>query len=146
MLCGACAGSTGGGMKCSHILLGMRAIRREIRRIIHPNMVEVVKLDGKVVKEDNLKSVKIFIVCYFFLILGGALIVALDNFTFTDTLTAAITCISNTGPGLGMVGPSGNFQAFSPLSKVVLSLLMIIGRLEIFPILVMCSRSAWRKG
>jgi len=146
MLCGACAGSTGGGMKCSRILLGMRAIRREIRRIIQPNMVEVVKLDGKVVKEDNLKSVKIFIVCYFFLILGGALIVALDNFTFTDTLTAAITCISNTGPGLGMVGPSGNFQAFSPLSKVVLSLLMIIGRLEIFPILVMFSRSAWRKG
>ena len=133
-------------MKCSRILLSIKAIRREIRRIIHPNMVEVVKLDGKVVKEDNLKSVKVFLVCDIFLVLVFSLIVALDNFPFAECITAAITCINNVGPGVGMIGPSGNFFAFSPLTKISLSLLMIIGRLEIFPVLVMFSRSAWRKG
>lgn len=146
MICGACAGSTGGGVKCSRILLSIKSIRREIRRIIHPNVVEVVKLDGKVVKEDNLKSVKIFLVCYMFLTLAFSLIVALDDFPFAECVTAAITCISNVGPGVGMIGPAGNFHAFSPLTKISLSLLMIIGRLEIFPILVMFSHRAWRKG
>ena len=123
MLCGACAGSTGGGIKCSRILLAGRAIRREVHRIIHPRSVEIVKLDGKPVDESTLASVLLFISCY----------------------TSVITCISNTGPGLGAVGPAGNFSAFSPLSKLVLSLCMIIGRLEIFPILVMFSRSTWRR-
>lgn len=145
MICGACAGSTGGGMKCSRILLLCRCIRREVHRIVHPRSVEVVKLDGKIVEDNTLRSVLAFITCYALITLGAALVVALDNFPFTDTLTAALTCISNTGPGLGMVGPTGNFSAFSALSKLVLSLCMVIGRLEIFPILIMFSHSAWRK-
>ena len=106
---------------------------------------EIVKLDGKPVDESTLASVLLFISCYAMITLGASLVVALNDFPFTETLTSVITCISNTGPGLGAVGPAGNFSAFSPLSKLVLSLCMIIGRLEIFPILVMFSRSTWRR-
>ena len=107
--------------------------------------MEIVKLDGKPVDESTLASVLLFISCYAMITLGASLVVALHDFPFTETLTSVITCISNTGPGLGAVGPAGNFSAFSPLSKLVLSLCMIIGRLEIFPILVMFSRSTWRR-
>ena len=106
---------------------------------------EIVKLDGKPVDESTLASVLLFISCYAMITLGASLVVALNDFPFTETLTSVITCISNTGPGLGAVGPAGNFSAFSPLSKLVLSLCMIIGRLEIFPILVLFSRHTWRR-
>ena len=145
MLCGACAGSTGGGIKCSRVLLSLRTIRRELRRVIHPRLVEVVKLDGKVAEEDTLSAIQTFIACYGILIMAASLIVSLDNFTFSETITAAITCISNVGPGMGLFGPVGNFSYFSDLSKLTLSLLMVVGRLEIFPILVLFSRRAWRK-
>ena len=145
IFCGACAGSTGGGMKCSRVLINLRCLLREIRQIIHPRSVSVVKLDGKVVEEHTLRSVSIFTCCYFAIILLTTLLISLDNFSFATSFTAALTCISNVGPGLDMVGPSGNFSAFSPLSKLVLSACMVIGRLEIFPILVLFSRSAWRR-
>ena len=146
LICGACAGSTGGGIKCSRIVIFMRSLRRDIRRIIHPRLVEVVKLDGKAVEEKTISEVSIFLTSYFFLALGGSLIVSLDNFTFGETFTAVLTCLSNVGPGVGAVGPTGNFQGFSALSKLVMSLLMVVGRLEILPILVLFSRRAWRKG
>ncbi len=145
MLCGACAGSTGGGMKCSRILLNFRCLFREIRQIIHPRSVSVVKLDGKVVEENTLRSVTIFTGCYFLIILLSGLIVSLDNFSFSTSFSAALTCISNVGPGLEAVGPAGNFAAFSPVSKLVLSACMVTGRLEIFPVLVLFSRGAWRR-
>ena len=145
MFCGACAGSTGGGIKCSRVLILLRSVRREIHRIIHPNSVEVVKLDGKVVDEDTIHSILVFIGCYLLIILSASLIISLDNFSYTVSFTSALTCISNVGPGLEMVGPAGNFSAFSPLSKLVMSLCMIIGRLEIFPILILFSRQSWRR-
>ena len=145
LLCGACAGSTGGGLKCSRILLSFRCLFREIRQVIHPKSVSVVKLDGKVVEEPTLNSITIFICCYFIISLLATLIVSLDNFSFSTSLSAALTCMSNVGPGLDMVGPAGKFSAFSALSKVVLSACMVIGRLEIFPILVLFSRGAWRR-
>ncbi|MBO5340272.1 MAG: TrkH family potassium uptake protein [Oscillospiraceae bacterium] len=145
LLCGACAGSTGGGMKCSRVLLGLRSLFREIRQIIHPRSVSVVKLDGKVVEESTVRSTLIFISCYFLISLVATLVVSLDNFSFSTSLSAALTCMSNVGPGLDVVGPAGNFSAFSPLSKLVLSACMVIGRLEIFPILVLFSRGAWRR-
>ena len=145
MLCGACAGSTGGGMKCSRILLNFRCMFREIRQIIHPRSVSVVKLDGKVVEENTLRSVSIFTSSHFIIILLGTLLVSIDNFSFSTSFSAALTCISNVGPGLDMVGPAGNFSAFSALSKIVLSACMVIGRLEIFPLLVLFSRGAWRR-
>ncbi len=145
MFIGACAGSTGGGLKCSRVLLILRCIKREIRRVIHPRSVNVVKLDGRVVEEDVLCSVLIFFAAYLFIILGASLLVALDNFTFGTTFTAVVACISNIGPGLEMVGPMGNFSAFSGLSKLILSLCMIVGRLEVLPILVLLSGTAWKR-
>lgn len=145
MFCGACAGSTGGGIKCSRVVMLLRSIRRELHRIAHPRSVEVVRLDGKPVEESTLHSVLVFIGFYILIILTAALVVSLDDVPFDVSFSAALTCVSNVGPGLATIGPSGNFAAFSPLSKVVLSLCMIIGRLEIFPILVLFSRHTWRR-
>ena len=145
LLCGACAGSTGGGMKCSRILLLFRCLRREIRQIVHPRSVSVVKLDNKIVPENTLHSVLLFTGCYFLISLTATLVVSIDNFSFAACFTAALTCMSNVGPGLDVVGPAGNFSAFSGLSKIVLSACMVIGRLEIFPILVLFSRGAWKR-
>jgi len=145
MFCGACAGSTGGGMKCSRALILFRAVGREIRRILHPRSVEVVKLDGKVVEEGTVRSILIFVGCYLLIILGAGLVISLDDWSFAVSFSSALTSVSNVGPGLETVGPAGNFAAFSPLSKLVMSLCMIVGRLEIFPILVLLTPSAWRK-
>jgi trk system potassium uptake protein TrkH len=145
MFCGACAGSTGGGIKCSRILILFKALFREIKQIIHPRSVNVVKLDGQVLEESTIKSILVFFSTYMLITFGAALLVALDNFSFGTTLTAVVACISNIGPGLEAVGPMGNFSLFSPFSKLVLSLCMVVGRLEIFPILVLFSRSAWRR-
>ena len=145
LLCGACAGSTGGGMKCARLLLLFRCLRREIRQIIHPRSVSVVKLDGKVVEENILRSVLLFTGGYFLIALLTTLVVSMDNFSFSTSFTAALTCMSNVGPGLDAIGPAGNFAGFSPVSKLVLSACMVTGRLEIFPILVLFSRSAWRR-
>ena len=145
MFCGACAGSTGGGMKCSRILLLFRVIRRGVRRIAHPRAVEVVKLDGKVVDDSTVHSILLFVGGYLLIIFAAALFISLDGGSFSVSFSAALTCVSNVGPGLEVIGPTGNFAAFSPLSKGIMSLCMIIGRLEIFPILVLFSPSAWRR-
>jgi len=145
MFCGACAGSTGGAIKCSRILIMLKVLRREIHHIIHPRSVNMVKLDGRVVEESTLKSILVFFSAYMMITFGCAIVVSLDNFSFGTTLTAVIACIGNIGPGLELVGPMGNYSAFSHLSKLALSLSMIVGRLEIFPILVLFSRTAWRR-
>ena len=144
MFCGACAGSTGGGIKCSRMLLLFRSIRREVHRIIHPNAVETIRLDGQVLDEDTLGTALSFSGFYVTIVLVAALIISLDNMSFGVSFSAALTCTSNVGPGLEAIGPMGNFSAFSPLSKIVMSLCMIIGRLEIYPILAMFSLHAWR--
>lgn len=145
MFCGACAGSTGGGMKCSRVLLLFKCIRRELHQIAHPRSVQVVKLDGKTAEESTLRSVLIFVGCYLMVILFAGLVISLDGFSFSVSFSSALTCVSNVGPGLEAVGPAGNFAAFSPLSKLVMSFCMVTGRLEIFPILVLFSRQAWRR-
>lgn len=142
MLCGACAGSTGGALKCSRILVIFRVIRREIRQIVHPRLVHVVKLDGRAVEDSTIQSIFVFFAAYIFITLGAALLLALDGFSFGTTLTAVIACIGNIGPGLELVGPMGNYSFFSTPSKLILSLCMILGRLEIFPVLVFFSRTA----
>ena len=146
MFCGACAGSTGGGIQCSRILLLGRCIRRDLHRIIHPRSVEVVRLDGKVLEESTVNSVLVFISCYVLATLTATTLVALaDDTSFAVSFSAALTCISNVGPGLAEIGPTGSFAAFSGFSKGVLSFLMILGRLEIFPLLVLFIPSAWRR-
>ena len=105
----------------------------------------MVKLDGQVVEDRTLHKTHVFFAAYLLTLAGGILLVSIDNFSFTTTSTAVIACLGNIGPGLDLVGPMGNFSIFSALSKVVLSLCMIIGRLEIFPILVLFSQNAWKR-
>lgn len=145
MFIGACAGSTGGGIKCARILLLFKALRREINQIIHPRSVYIVKLDGQTTDEKTLRKTLLFFFAYLSILAVGILIVSIDNFPFTTTTTAVITCLSNVGPGLDLIGPAGNFSIFSDLSKLVLSLCMILGRIEIFPILVLFSQNAWKR-
>ena len=145
MFIGACAGSTGGAIKCSRVLLLGRCIKREIRQVIHPRAVNVVKLDGRVVDETALRSVQIFFAAYIFITLGATLLVSVDNNSFGTTFTAVVSCIGNIGPGLELVGPMGNYAFFSGFSKLVLSLCMIVGRLEVLPILVLFSGNAWKR-
>ncbi|MEG2144940.1 MAG: potassium transporter TrkG, partial [Oscillospiraceae bacterium] len=143
MFCGACAGSTGGAIKCSRVLVVFRYIGRELKQISHPRSVNVVRLDGHVVDEDNLKNIMAFFGAYIFISLGATLLISLDNYSFGTSFTAVVACIGNVGPGLELVGPMGNYSMFSPLSKLVLSLCMVIGRLEIFPILMLLSPKSW---
>ena len=145
MLTGCCAGSTGGGMKLIRVTMLFKGIRREIRRTIQPRVTNVIKLDGKAVDEDIFNATSLFFFCYMAVIILATFVVSLDNFDFESTLTAVIACVSNIGPGLGKVGPMGNFSEFSDMSKIVLSVCMLLGRLELYPILLLVSRKTWAK-
>ena len=145
MFAGAMAGSTGGGIKTVRIVIIFKAIKREIDKILHPKRVKSVKMDGKVIDEDTIHGVFLFLGGYIIISLIAMFIVALDGFDLVTTSTSVIATISNIGPGLEMVGPIGNFSEFSPLSKIALSFCMLAGRLEIYPMLIMFSPSIWRK-
>lgn len=145
MISGGMAGSTAGGIKTIRIVIVLKAIKREIDKILHPRRVKSVKIEGKVAEEDTISGVFLFLGAYAVIALIGMFIVALDGFDFTTTLSSVVTAISNVGPGFEMVGPAGNFSAFSHLSKCVLSFCMLAGRLEIYPMLILCSPSLWRK-
>lgn len=145
MISGAMAGSTGGGIKTTRIVIMLKAIRRGIDRILHPKRIQSVKMDGKVVDEEIISGVFLFLGAYLVITLIGVAIVSLDGFDLITTSTAVLTSISNVGPGFEMVGPTGNFSAFSPISKIVLSFCMLAGRLEIYPMLIMFSKSIWKK-
>ena len=145
MFMGAMAGSTGGGIKTIRIVIIFKAIRREIDKILHPRRIKSVKIDGNVVNEETISGVFLFIFAYIIISLIAIFIVSFDNFDITTTVTSVIATLSNIGPGLEMVGPAGNFSAFSDLSKLVLSFCMLAGRLEIYPMLILFSPSLWKK-
>ena len=145
MFIGASAGSTGGGMKCMRIVLMIKAVRREIIRIIHPRSVYAVKLGGKVVDEETLSGVIMFFFTYIFIFVISVLVVSLDGKDLVSNFTAVTASISNIGPGLGIVGPMGNFSGYSVLSKLVFTFCMFVGRLEIFPILLLLTPTSWKK-
>ncbi len=142
---GACAGSTGGGFKVSRVLLLIKAARNYLRRTLHPRQVRLVRLEGNVVEEETVQGVFIYLILYVLVLVTGVLLVSLDGFSFETNATAVLTCLNNVGPGLDMVGPAGNFAAFSGGSKLVLSLLMLVGRLEILPVLMLFSPNLWKK-
>lgn len=144
MLIGASAGSTGGGFKCGRAILVLKSLHRNVRQIIHPQKVQVVRMNGHVVDEKVLENTNAYLAAYVFLLLVSFLVVATDGFSMTTTFTSVISCLNNIGPGLDAVGPTCNFGGFSVLSKLVLILDMLAGRLEIFPILILFSRSTWR--
>ena len=145
MFLGACAGSTGGGLKVGRMIILVKAAFRELRRAINPNRVKAIKLDGAVVEKDVVTTTSTYFVIYMLIIALSSLLLTIDNFDITTTLTAVITCINNVGPGLACVGPVENFADFSDFSKLVLAANMLIGRLEIFPIIVLFMRSTWKK-
>lgn len=145
MFIGASAGSTGGGIKVIRLQLLLKSMVRDIRRTVHPKSVNTVKLDGHTVDEGILSGVQGFFFAYILVLLTAMAIVSLDGFSFETNFTAVVATLSNIGPGLGMVGPIGNYAAFSDLSKIVLSMCMLIGRLEIFPILMLFAPSAWKR-
>lgn len=145
MFMGAMAGSTGGGIKTIRVVIMFKAIKREINKLLHPRRVQSVKIDGRTIEENTISGVFLFIGAYAIVGLIAIFIVALDNFDFTTTITSVIATLSNIGPGLELVGPTGNFGMFSGLSKVVLSFCMLAGRLEFYPMLILFSPSLWRK-
>ena len=145
MLVGACAGSTGGGMKVSRFIIWFKEMRKEIASLLHPRSVKVLKTEGKVIEPSVVTSVNAYFITYFFLYAASVLIVSLDNFDFTTNFTAVAATLNNIGPGLGAVGPTGNFADFSIVSKLVLMFDMLAGRLELFPMLLLFSPSTWKK-
>ncbi len=142
---GACAGSTCGGFKMSRIVIMIKSGVRDIKKAINPRSIETVKLDKKTIEEPVVKSVSVLFAMYAVIIAISTLIVALDGRDIVTTVTAVITCINNVGPGLGAVGPYGNFADFSVMSKLVLSFDMLAGRLELIPMLMLFSPYAWSR-
>ncbi len=145
MFIGGCAGSTGGGMKVSRIIILLKSCYAELRRMIMPSRVRRIWFEGRTVGDQTVQSVQVFFFLYLLITGTGALLLSLDGCDLTTNLTASIACISNVGPGLSAVGPSGNYLFFSPLSKLILSLEMLLGRLEIFPMLFLFSPRVWKR-
>ena len=145
MFTGGCAGSTAGGLKLSRIVLLFKGVKRELRRILHTREVRPITLDGQRVEESTLSSVSIFFFLYLVILLLCSTVVSLDGLNFVESFSAALTMISNVGPGLGALGPTCNFGFLSALSKLALSFTMLLGRLEIMPLLVLFFPSVWHK-
>ncbi len=136
MVVGACAGSTGGGLKMTRLMILLKKIKLNVQKLWHPKKVEAITMDGKIVEKEIVDQSLAFFCAWMIIITVGTLIVSLDNFDFETTLTSVYTCLGNVGPGLGLCGPTGSFVMFSILSKIVLSFCMLLGRLEIYPILI----------
>ncbi|MBR2667157.1 MAG: TrkH family potassium uptake protein [Oscillospiraceae bacterium] len=145
MFSGACAGSTGGGMKVSRILILAKAAKAELRRLLHPRSVNLVQMDHKRVDESTVRCTLVFLVLYMGILLLGTLIVSLDGFDLETNFTAVLASLSSIGPGLSLVGATGNYAMFSWLSKLVLACCMLIGRLEIFPVMMFCAPRTWKR-
>jgi len=145
MIVGASAGSTGGGLKVSRVVILMRAAKAELRKILHPHTVKVITVDGKPVSGETVRAVSTYFILYVLIAAVSVLLVSLDGYDGSTTLTAVMATFNNIGPGLGLCGPAGNFAFFSPFAKVILCLDMLLGRLELYPMLVLLMPSTWRK-
>ncbi len=145
MFIGASAGSTGGGIKCIRIVVLLKIIRREISKVIHPRSVYSVKIGGKAVDEERMSGISTYFFVYITIFVVSLLVVSLDNMDPVSTFTSVAATIGNIGPGLELVGPYGNFADFSALSKAVFSFCMIVGRLEIFPVLLLFAPTFWKR-
>ena len=144
MVVGACAGSTGGGIKVARVLLLFKSLRRNIRQALRPNRVQVIRNNGAVVDEQVLDNTNAYLAAYVIIFIVSVILISVDEFSTTTNISAVLACFNNIGPGLEAVGPTCNFGGFSTFSKLVLSVDMLAGRLEIFPILVLLSRGTWK--
>lgn len=145
MVVGASAGSTGGGFKCGRVLLVFKSLRRSVHQVVRPKHVEVVRVNGEPVDEKVLQSTNAYLAAYGLIIAFSFLLVSIDGYSMTTNISAVLACFNNIGPGFEMVGPTCNYAAYSTFSKLVLILDMLAGRLEIFPILILFSRTTWRR-
>ena len=136
MFMGACAGSTGGGLKVSRVVIMAQVLCQEVRRMVHPRSVSIVRYEGKVVDESTQHGTTAYFALYFFCIIAAFLLISFEPFSFETNFTAAVACFNNIGPGFDTVGPAGSFAAYSDFSKFVLSFTMLMGRLEVFPLLL----------
>lgn len=146
MIIGACAGSTGGGVKVSRVLITFKYIKSEIKKVIHPRSISNITMDEKLIDDTMTKNVSAYLLIYLIIMAVSFILITLNEFDIETSLTSVVTCLNNVGPGLGnLVGPTGNFSTFSPFSKLVLTLDMLLGRLEIFPILFLFSPRIFKR-
>ena len=145
MVIGACAGSTGGGIKVARVLLTFKSLRRNIRQILNPKKVQVIRNNGSPMDEQVVTNANAYLAAYVIIVIISFLVVSMDRFSVETNVSAVLACFNNIGPGMDAVGPMANFSAYNTLSKSVLIADMLAGRLEIFPILVLFSRSAWSR-
>ncbi len=145
MFIGACAGSTGGGIKVTRILIMFKNLKREFAVLIHPRSVKTIRVNDKRVDEETTARVGAYLVCYLLIFAVSMLIISIDNFDFETNFTAIAATLNNIGPGLSAVGPAGNFAGFSALSKIVFTINMICGRLELFPFMILLLPQTWKK-
>ncbi|MCC8191985.1 MAG: TrkH family potassium uptake protein [Ruminococcus sp.] len=146
MFVGACAGSTGGGIKVSRIIIMAKSIKKELLYYAHPKSVWKIKFCGKVVEHEVIRTINVFFITYVLIYALSLLIISFDDASFETNFTAVVATLNNIGPGLGQVGPTGNFNFFSPLSKIVLMFNMLAGRLELYPLLLVFSVKSWKEG
>ena len=145
MVIGACASSTGGGIKVSRFLMVLKCIKREIKQMVHPKSISIIRVNDKKMGADVLRSLYVYLMAYAGIVVGSVLIVSIDNLDFGTTFSSVLATLNNIGPGIADVGPVGNFAEFSPLSKIVFCFDMLAGRLEIFPFLMLFTASAWNR-
>ena len=145
MLIGASAGSTGGGLKVSRVIIFFKTASQEIGKMLNPRRTASVRVNGRALATTTIRNTLVFISLYFLITFVLVVLVSLDGYDFETTFASVVSCMSNVGPGLGPAGPMGSFDIFSDLSRVLLSFGMLIGRLEIFPILILFSPATWRK-
>ena len=145
MFVGACAGSTGGGMKVARVVILAKTSVCDMRKMLHPNAVATVRFEGKPIGEKNIRSVHLFLTVYLIVFTLSCLLLSLEEMDLVTTFTAVAACMNNIGPGLEVVGPMGNFASFSSWAKVLLSFDMLVGRLEIFPMLLLFAPSIWKR-
>ncbi len=144
MVIGACAGSTGGGLKVARVLLLFKSLKRNIAQMLHPRKVQVIRNNGSVVSERIVANTNAYLCAYVVLMFGSFVLISLDGYSVGTNFSAVLSCLNNIGPGLELAGPTCNFSIFSTFSKLVLILDMLLGRLEIFPILVLFSLQTWK--
>ncbi len=145
MIIGACAGSTAGGFKVSRMLILLKSIQKELSNMIHPREVKKIRMDGHVIKPEVLQSAHVYLMIYCTFFLLSILLISIDNFDFTTNFTAVAATFNNIGPGLAGVGPTSNFSCYSAFSKFVLMIGMLVGRLELYPIMLLLLPATWKR-
>ena len=145
MFIGACAGSTGGGIKVSRVIMMLKSVKRELNAYLHPKSVRMIKMEGKALDQGAISSVAVYFITFTLIFAVSFLLVALEGRDLTTNFTAVLTTMNNMGPGLADVGPSKNFGGLSILSKYVLMFDMLAGRLELFPMLVLFHPVLWKE-